>query len=127
LLLDQQLPDELIHRWMERLGLLYLLKRPDGLDDPLPLALDHFSGGEIHRLGLLRAWLRNRPVEVLDEPTAFLDAESAHRVRRILVERSREHLVLVSTHDPDLIRQADRVVQLEASNREIAENQHHGC
>ena len=127
LLLDQQLPDELIHRWMERLGLPYLLQRPDGLDDPLPLALDNFSGGEIHRLGLLRAWLRNRPVEVLDEPTAFLDAESAHRVRRILVERSREHLILVSTHDPDLIRQADRVVQLEASNREIAENQHHGC
>jgi len=111
---------------MERVGLQYLLQRPGVLDDPIPLALDHFSGGEIHRLGLLRAWLRNRPVEVLDEPTAFLDADSAERVRRILWERSRERLVLVSTHDPELISQADRVVKLEASNRETAEMQHHG-
>ena len=126
LLLDQQLPNDVIQLWLERLGLSYLLQRPDGLDDPLPLALDHYSGGEIHRLGLLRAWLRNRPVEVLDEPTAFLDAESAERVRRILLERSRDRLVLVSTHDPDLINQADQIVQLEASNREVAEMQHHG-
>ena len=76
-------------------------------------------------LGLLRAWLRDRPVEVLDEPTAFLDAESAQRVRAILLERSRQRLVLVSTHDAELIQQADRVVRLKASDRERAERQHH--
>jgi ABC-type transport system involved in cytochrome bd biosynthesis fused ATPase/permease subunit len=107
------------------LGLAHLLERAAGIDDPLPLALDHFSGGEIHRLGLLRAWLRDRPVEVLDEPTAFLDAESAQRVRAILLERSRQRLVLVSTHDAELIQQADRVVRLKASDREQAERQHH--
>ncbi|MFN5465947.1 MAG: ATP-binding cassette domain-containing protein, partial [Cyanobacteriota bacterium] len=125
LLLDRQQPSEVIEAWLERLGLAHLLQRPGGLDDPLPLALDHFSGGEIHRLGLLRAWLRDRPVEVLDEPTAFLDAESAQRVQAILLERSRERLVLVSTHDVDLIRQADRIVRLEASDRQAAERQHH--
>jgi ABC-type multidrug transport system fused ATPase/permease subunit len=125
LLLDRQQPSEVIEGWLERLGLAHLLQRPGGLDDPLPLALDHFSGGEIHRLGLLRAWLRDRPVEVLDEPTAFLDAESAQRVQAILLERSRERLVLVSTHDVDLIRQADRIVRLEASDRQAAERQHH--
>ncbi|MFM7642057.1 MAG: ATP-binding cassette domain-containing protein [Cyanobium sp.] len=125
LLLDRQQPTEVIEAWLERLGLAHLLQRPGGLDDPLPLALDHFSGGEIHRLGLLRAWLRDRPVEVLDEPTAFLDAESARRVQAILLERSRERLVLVSTHDVDLIRQADRIVRLEASDRQAAERQHH--
>ncbi|MFM7549906.1 MAG: ATP-binding cassette domain-containing protein [Cyanobacteriota bacterium] len=125
LLLDRQQPPEVIEAWLERLDLAHLLQRPGGLDDPLPLALDHFSGGEIHRLGLLRAWLRDRPVEVLDEPTAFLDAESARRVQAILLERSRERLVLVSTHDVDLIRQADRIVRLEASDRQAAERQHH--
>ncbi len=125
LLLDRQQPPEVIEAWLERLGLAHLLQRPGGLDDPLPLALDHFSGGEIHRLGLLRAWLRDRPVEVLDEPTAFLDAESARQVQAILLERSRERLVLVSTHDVDLIRQADRIVRLEPSDREAAERQHH--
>jgi hypothetical protein len=47
----------------------------------------------------LVAWLRNRPIEVLVEPTAFLDAESAERVRAILFERSRKRLVLISIHD----------------------------
>jgi ABC-type transport system involved in cytochrome bd biosynthesis fused ATPase/permease subunit len=124
LLLDQRQPAAVIEGWLERVGLGHLRQRPGGLDDPLPLVLDHFSGGEIHRLGLLRAWLRNRPVEVLDEPTAFLDAVSAERVRGIVLERSRERLVLVSTHDADLIRQADRVVRLEASDRPLAERQH---
>ena len=38
----------------------------------------------------------NRPVEVLDEPTSFLDAESAQRVREIIAERARERLASVS-------------------------------
>ena len=126
LLLDQEAPAGVIEEWLERLGLSHLCKRGRGLDDPLPLALDHFSGGEIHRLGLLRAWLRNRPVEVLDEPTAFLDAESAQRLRAILAERARERLVLVSTHDPELIKQAGKVLRLDVSDRQQAERLHHG-
>lgn len=124
LLLDQQQPTEVIEAWLERLGLVHLLQRGAGLDEPLALALDQCSGGEIHRLGLLRAWLRDRPVEVLDEPTAFLDATSAERVRAILLERSRQRLVLVSTHDPELIRRADQLVQLQAGDRAAAERLH---
>ncbi|MFN6339458.1 MAG: hypothetical protein ACK41W_12145, partial [Cyanobacteriota bacterium] len=63
---------------------------------------------------------------VLDEPTAFLDAGSAERVREILRERSRERLVLVNTHDAEVIRQADRVVRLDASDRALAERQYQG-
>ena len=125
LLLDQHESAIPIEAWLERLGLGHLCQRGGGLDDPLPLALDHFSGGEIHRLGLLRAWLRNRPVEVLDEPTAFLDAESAQRVREIIAERAAERLVLVSTHDPALIQQANMVLKLEVDDRQLAEQLHH--
>jgi ABC-type transport system involved in cytochrome bd biosynthesis fused ATPase/permease subunit len=110
--------------WLEQLGLSHLCQRPDGLDDPLPLAIDCFSGGEIHRLGLLRAWLRDRPIEVLDEPTAFLDAATAQQVRSIIAERCKTRLVLVSTHDPQLISQAHQVVRLTASDRALAEQQH---
>ncbi len=68
----------------------------------------------------------DRPVEVLDEPTAFLDAESAQRVRAILAERARKRLVLVSTHDPELIKQAGKVLRLQVSDRQQAERLHHG-
>ena len=80
------------------------------------LALDCFSGGEIHRLGLIRAWLLNRPVEILDEPTAFLDARSASLVRRVLLERSKERLVVVASHDPALVAMASRVIHLSPAD-----------
>ena len=79
----------------------------------MSLAQTPFSGGEIHWLGLLRVWLRDRPVEVLDEPTAFLDAAASEQVRTVIQERSRERLVLVSSHDPELLQQADRVIELQ--------------
>lgn len=125
LLLGRRPSSAPVEPWLERVGLGHLLQRSGGIDDPLPLALDQFSGGEIHRLGLVRAWLRDRPVEVFDEPTAFLDAESAQRVRAILKGRSHERLVLVSTHDPALIALAERVITLQSSDRKGAELQHH--
>ena len=114
LLLSNTVSAEELQAWLERLGLVHLLQRQEGLDGPLALAMDPFSGGEIHRLGLLRAWLRDCPVEVLDEPTAFLDEASAQVVRQIIAERVKQRLVLVSTHDPALIQQADHVLTLEA-------------
>jgi ABC-type transport system involved in cytochrome bd biosynthesis fused ATPase/permease subunit len=126
MLLGQDHSNKALEPLLEQLGIAHLARRQGGFDDPLPLALDHFSGGEIHRLGLLRAWLRDCPVEVLDEPTAFLDAAAAEQVRLIIAERCKRRLVLVSTHDPALINQAHHLVRLDATNRSLAENQHDG-
>ena len=104
--------DQEIEAWLECLDLAHLISRPSSLERCLNLALDCFSGGEIHRLGLIRAWLLNRPVEILDEPTAFLDARSASLVRRVLLERSKERLVVVASHDPALVAMASRVIHL---------------
>ncbi|KZR85747.1 ABC transporter ATP-binding protein [Synechococcus sp. MIT S9504] len=119
LLLGADLADQTIKEWLHRLGLEHLLDRQEGLDTPMSLAQTPFSGGEIHRLGLLRAWLRSRPVEVLDEPTAFLDASASQRVREVILERSRERLVLFSSHDPDLLKQADVVIELTSSELKV--------
>ena len=102
-----------IETWLQRLGLAHLLQRQGGLDAPLALAQDPFSGGEIHRLGLLRAWLRNKPLEVLDEPTAFLDAKAAAQVRSVIRERARQRLMLICSHDPELLAQADQVITVK--------------
>lgn len=116
LLFGREQSEEAIQAWLQRLGLSHLLLREGWLDATMHLAQDPFSGGEIHRLGLIRAWLRDCPVEVLDEPTAFLDATAAQQVRAVIRERVSERLVLVSTHDPELIRQADQVIRLEPAN-----------
>ena len=113
LLLGADHQPDAIETWLKRLGLGHLLQRPGGLDTPLALAQDPFSGGEIHRLGLLRAWLRDKPLEVLDEPTAFLDAKAAEQVRAVIQERSRQRLMLISSHDPELLAQADQVITVK--------------
>lgn len=103
-----------LYFWMYKLRLNHLLDRDKGLDTPLKLAEKPFSGGEIQRLGLLRAWLRDEPIEVLDEPTAFLDKDTAEIVRAIILERVKQKIVLVSTHDPFLIDQASEVITLQS-------------
>lgn len=103
-----------LYFWMYKLRLNHLLDREKGLDTPLKLAENPFSGGEIQRLGLLRAWLRDQPIEVLDEPTAFLDKDTAEIVRAIISERVKQKVVLVSTHDPFLINQASEIITLQS-------------
>ena len=126
LILNSDVDADKIKPWFERLGLDDLLERPEGLDHPLSLASEPFSGGEIHRLGLLRAWLRACPIEVLDEPTAFLDETSAEVIRQIIYERKQHHLVVVSTHDPQLILMADQLIRLDTKNQQFAHPFFHG-
>ena len=116
--------NETLLRWLRRLGLDHLPQRPAGLEGRLNLSLDCFSGGEIQRLGLLRAWLMERPVELLDEPTAFLDSASASVVRQIIHERARERMVLVASHDADLLASADRLIRREPADRQGASALH---
>jgi len=72
------------------------------------------SPGERRRLGLARAFIRDAPLVILDEPTADLDGDSvavvACAVRRLRAGRT----VLLIAHRPELVDSADRVVQLVA-------------
>ncbi|MYT70231.1 MULTISPECIES: thiol reductant ABC exporter subunit CydD [unclassified Streptomyces] len=72
------------------------------------------SAGQRQRLALARAFLADRPVVLLDEPTAALDGETeagiVEAVRRLAVGRT----VLLVVHRPALLAVADRVVRIEA-------------
>jgi ATP-binding cassette, subfamily C, bacterial CydD len=72
------------------------------------------SAGELQRIALARAFLRDAPFVLLDEPTANLDGESAEivadAVERLRVDRT----VLLAVHQPELAARADRVVRLAA-------------
>ena len=65
------------------------------------------------RIALARAFVRNAPLVILDEPTADLDRTSAGVVAEA-VERLRSgRMVLLIAHRPELVEHADRVVVLE--------------
>jgi thiol reductant ABC exporter CydD subunit len=70
------------------------------------------SGGQRQRLALARAFLLDRPVVILDEPTLHLDASTAAQVRRAILDHCRARTALIITHDAELAAAADLVVSL---------------
>jgi ABC-type multidrug transport system fused ATPase/permease subunit len=71
------------------------------------------SPGERRRIGLARAFLRDAPLVILDEPTADLDPLSVAAVSRAVRRLHQGRTLLVIAHRPELVDQADRVVRLE--------------
>ena len=64
------------------------------------------SGGQMQKLTLMMAYLSDKPVIVLDEPTAGQDAESLERCAALIREMWRKKTVLIITHDLELIAKA---------------------
>ena len=73
------------------------------------------SGGEKQRVAIARAMAKQPQLLFADEPTSALDAESGQRVIDILHRAARTHgtTVLCVSHDPRLVRHADRVLGME--------------
>jgi thiol reductant ABC exporter CydD subunit len=72
------------------------------------------SAGQVRRIALARAFLRDAPLVILDEPTADLDPESAQLVGDAVERLLDGRTVLLITHRPELEARADRVVRLGA-------------
>ena len=82
-----------------------LLKSMDMWDcrDRHPFSL---SGGQMQRLTLMMAYLSDKPIVILDEPTAGQDAESLERCAALIREMRKKKTVLIITHDLELIADA---------------------
>jgi thiol reductant ABC exporter CydD subunit len=85
---------------------------PDGYSTLVGDGGRSLSAGERRRIALARAFLRDAPLVVLDEPTADLDAEAAALVADAVARLSAGRTVFVIAHRPELVRRADRVVAL---------------
>ncbi len=98
---------------LDALGLASLIAaRGGGIDWVVDDRGSGLSGGERRRIGLARALLSARPLLLLDEPTADLDAASAARVVVVLQAAAMTRTVIAATHDPALIALADSVVEI---------------
>jgi ATP-binding cassette, subfamily C, bacterial CydD len=91
----------------------FVLALPEGYDTLVGEGARPLSAGELQRIALARAFLRDAALVILDEPTANLDPASAEIVSEA-VERLRPgRTVLLIVHRPELVAHADRIVHLQ--------------
>ncbi|MET7621205.1 thiol reductant ABC exporter subunit CydD [Streptomyces sp. NPDC005408] len=88
---------------------------PQGVDTPLGEDGTGLSAGQRQRLALARAFLADRPLLLLDEPTAALDGETEAGIVDAVRRLSAGRTVLLVVHRPALLAVADRVVEVGAS------------
>ena len=101
LTLGAKIPDERINIALDRVGLLdKVMSLPQGLDTPITNQLYEggveFSGGELQRLALARAYLRDQSFFVLDEPTSNLDPFVESRFFEDLLSQTTNTIIVIS-------------------------------
>ncbi len=94
---------------------------PHGARTPLGEDGAGLSAGQRQRLALARAFLADRPVLLLDEPTAALDGETETAVVEAVGRLARGRTVLLVVHRPALLSVADRVVSLASASASAEE------
>lgn len=101
----------------------FIERLPERFDTQLGERGVRLSGGERQRLAIARALLADRPILLLDEATSSLDAQSEAYVQRALDRLMRDRTTLVIAHRLATVRDADRIIVMEAG-RIVAQGRH---
>ena len=91
----------------------FILKLPNGYDTPAGEAGKRLSGGEKQRIAIARMMLKNAPIVILDEATAFTDPENEDKIQASIAALTKDKTLLVIAHRLSTIRQADNIVVLK--------------
>jgi len=90
----------------------FLARLPQGIDTPAGDGGKMLSGGERQRISLARALLKDAPVIVLDEATAFIDPENEEKMNAAISQVIKGKTVLIIAHRLHTITDADHIVVL---------------
>jgi ATP-binding cassette subfamily C protein CydD len=111
---------------VEAAGLARLVRSlPGGLDEPIGEGGRQLSGGQAQRVALARAFLSDRPIILLDEPTAHLDIETEYELKQTMLRLFRGKLVFLATHRLHWMPDMDRVLVMD-QGRIVEEGTHSG-
>ena len=100
-----------------------IAKLPDGIDTVIGSSGTYVSGGEAQRLSIARAMLKNAPILILDEATAFADPDNEAKVQEAFSRLSKGKTVIMIAHRLSSIVDADRICVLKDGS--IAEEGNH--
>ena len=91
----------------------FISKLPLGYDTPAGEAGKRLSGGEKQRIAIARMMLKNAPIVILDEATAFTDPENEDKIQRSIDALTKGKTLLVIAHRLSTIKNADNIVVLQ--------------
>jgi len=94
----------------------FLDRLPNGIDSKAGDSGKMLSGGERQRIALARAILKNAPVIVLDEATAFIDPENEEKMNAAISEVIKDKTVIVIAHRLPSITCADNIIVMDSGN-----------
>ncbi|MCI7510947.1 MAG: ABC transporter ATP-binding protein, partial [Firmicutes bacterium] len=85
-----------------------------GLGDQLTKKPNQMSGGQMQRVAIARALVNDPDILLADEPTGALDSDTSVQIMEILKEISKDKLIIMVTHNPDLAESyASRIIRLK--------------
>lgn len=88
----------------------FIEKLDAGYDTKIGEGGTYLSGGEAQRIAIARALLKNAPILVLDEATAYADAENEHKIQQGLAQLVQDKTVLIIAHRLTTIRAAEQIL-----------------
>ena len=91
----------------------FISKLPQGYNTPAGEAGKRLSGGEKQRIAIARMMLKNAPIVILDEATAFTDPENEDKIQRSIAALTKGKTLLVIAHRLSTIKNADNTVVLK--------------
>lgn len=94
----------------------FLQRLPQGIETQAGDGGKQLSGGERQRISLARAILKDAPIIVLDEATAFMDPENEEKLNQAIDEIIRDKTVLVIAHRLSTVQNADRICVMKDGN-----------
>jgi len=90
----------------------FIVSLPDGYSTVVAERASSLSGGERQRISIARAFLKNAPILILDEPTSSLDAETEASLLASIMDLAKNKTTLIIAHRLSTVRNADSIVIL---------------
>lgn len=91
----------------------FISKLPDGYHTVVGTKGIHLSGGERQRIAIARAIIKDSPIIVLDEATAFSDPENEYLIQKAFEKLMQGKTVIIIAHRLSTIRNADKIIVME--------------
>ncbi|MBE6701590.1 MAG: ABC transporter ATP-binding protein [Ruminococcaceae bacterium] len=91
----------------------FIVKYPDGYNTQIGFGNKGLSGGELQRLSIARAILKNPKILILDEATAAMDTATEQKIQKALTEITKDKTTIIIAHRLSTLKDADRLIVIE--------------